>query len=94
MLAFVQAVNSVRLVLGTMLDVSEDDESGLLDDDVAADDSPEYHLYAYLSWVLDASSGPSSGSLPDVSRPRAPTAGGSGQALLLLSRCSQLDERA
>ena len=28
MLAFVQAVNSVRLVLGTVLDVGEDDESG------------------------------------------------------------------
>ena len=65
MLAFVQAVNSVRLVLGTVLDVGEDDEAGaLLDDEVAADDSPEYHLYAYLSWVLDASVRAMSGNLP------------------------------
>jgi hypothetical protein len=60
MLAFVQAVNSVRLVLGTVLDVGEDDE-GLSDE---ADDSPEYHLYAYLSWVLDASVRAMSGNLP------------------------------
>jgi hypothetical protein len=52
MLAFMQAVNGVRLVLGTLLDVTEDD------DDVERDDldaAPEYHLYGYLSWVLDAS---------------------------------------
>ena len=51
-------------MLGTVLDVGEDDESGLLDDDVTADDSPEYHLYAYLSWVLDASVRAMSGNLP------------------------------
>ena len=51
LLAFVQALNGVRLVLGTMLDVSEEHE---LDD--IADDHPlagEYHLYAFLSWILD-----------------------------------------
>lgn len=48
LVAFMQALNSVRLVLGTMLDVSEDD-------DVANSPLvPEYQLYAYLSWVLDA----------------------------------------
>jgi hypothetical protein len=52
MIAFMQAVNSVRLVLGTLLDITEDDELG---DDEGADDSPEYQLYGYLSWVLDAS---------------------------------------
>ena len=46
--AFMQAVNAVRLVLGTVLDVGEDDEP-------SADDSPEHHLYGYLSWLLDAS---------------------------------------
>jgi hypothetical protein len=50
LVAFMQAVNAVRLVLGTMLDVSEDDtisdETGAL--------APEYHLYAFLSWVLDS----------------------------------------
>jgi len=47
---FMQALNSVRLVLGTMLDVTEDD-------DTFPDDAPlvpEYQLYAYLSWLLDS----------------------------------------
>ncbi|MCC6339062.1 MAG: DUF2017 family protein [Acidimicrobiia bacterium] len=48
--AFMQAVNSVRLVLGTVLDVSEDDSGA---DDTGAL-APEYHLYAFLSWVLDS----------------------------------------
>jgi Domain of unknown function (DUF2017) len=52
MVAFMQAVNGVRLVLGTLLDVTEDDE---LVDREEVDDSPEYHLYGYLSWVLDSS---------------------------------------
>lgn len=45
--SFMQAVNGVRLVLGTMLDVGEDDEG-------ADETEPEYHLYAFLSWLLDA----------------------------------------
>lgn len=49
--AFMQAVNSVRLVLGTLLDVSDDDDPDIVGD-VA---SPEAHLYGFLSWVLDAS---------------------------------------
>ncbi len=48
LMAFMQAVNSIRLVLGTVLDVGEDDEP-------SPDDSAEHHLYGYLSWVLDAS---------------------------------------
>jgi hypothetical protein len=52
MLAFMQAVNGVRLVLGTLLDVTEDDELVGRDD---AETTPEYHLYGYLSWVLDSS---------------------------------------
>jgi uncharacterized protein DUF2017 len=50
MSAFVQSVNALRLVLGTALDVSEDD-------DIEHPDQltePHYQLYAYLSWVLDA----------------------------------------
>ncbi|MFV0306397.1 MAG: DUF2017 family protein [Desertimonas sp.] len=43
-----QALNSVRLVLGTMLDVNEDDEPE------PDDATPEYALYASLSWMLDA----------------------------------------
>ncbi len=51
MMAFVQALNGVRLVLGTMLDVDEEHDL-----DEVAPDHPlvgEYHLYAFLSWVLD-----------------------------------------
>ncbi len=47
--SFMQAVNGVRLVLGTILDVSEDDEVDEIEDHV-----PEYQLYAYLSWLLDS----------------------------------------
>ena len=52
-MAFVRALNQVRLVLGTALDVSEDDDlAELSDDDPMAG---EYHLYHYLSWMLEAS---------------------------------------
>ena len=51
MLAFVRALNSVRLVLGTVLDVTEDDD---LNASPELLDSPEYQLYGYLSFVLDA----------------------------------------
>ena len=51
LLAFVQALNGLRLVLGTLLDVSEDQEF----DDIAGDHplAGEHHLYSYLSWILD-----------------------------------------
>jgi len=48
---FMQALNSVRLVLGTLLDVGEND-----DPNEVADDDPmvgEHHLYAFLSWILE-----------------------------------------
>ncbi len=51
MLAFVRAVNSVRLVLGTILDVTEDDDLNAAPELV---DTPEYQLYGYLSYLLDA----------------------------------------
>ena len=47
--SFMQAVNGVRLVLGTILGVSEDDAVDDLEEHV-----PEYQLYAYLSWLLDS----------------------------------------
>jgi hypothetical protein len=51
--AFMQSINAVRLVLGTMLGVTDDPSAD--DDGVGGDqgDSPEYHLYAYLSWLLE-----------------------------------------
>jgi hypothetical protein len=50
MQAFVQSVNAVRLVLGTLLDVTEDED----DSRPELASSPEYQLYAYLSWLLDS----------------------------------------
>ena len=47
--SFMQSVNAVRLVLGTLLDVSEDDDVEAIEEHV-----PEYQLYAYLSWLLDS----------------------------------------
>lgn len=49
--AFLQSLNSLRLVLGTLLDVDEDHEV----DDVDPTDpnAPEHHLYAFLSWLLE-----------------------------------------
>ncbi len=49
---FMQALNSVRLVLGTLLDVSEEhDPSRVSDDDPMVG---EHQLYSYLSWLLEA----------------------------------------
>jgi hypothetical protein len=51
-IALMQSVNAIRVVLGTLLDVSDDD----LDDDSIGPDDPleaERHLYGYLSWLLE-----------------------------------------
>lgn len=50
-MALLQALNGVRLVLGTILDVSEE-----LDLEDLPEDHPqigEYHLYGYFSWLLE-----------------------------------------
>ena len=51
MVSFVQAINGLRLVLGTMLDVVEDHDP----DDIDEDDPlvGEHNLYNFLSWLLD-----------------------------------------
>jgi hypothetical protein len=51
LIAFMQSVNSIRLVLGTMLGVTDDPDA----DEVTPglEDSAEYHLYGYLSWLLE-----------------------------------------
>ena len=49
-MAFMQVVNSLRLVLGTLLDVGEND------DELPEPDEPNaasWHLYAYLGWMLE-----------------------------------------
>jgi hypothetical protein len=51
LLAFAQALNGIRLVLGTVLDVGED-----VDPDDVSPDHPlaaEHHLYSFLSWLLE-----------------------------------------
>jgi hypothetical protein len=51
MSAFIQSINGLRLVLGVMLDVSEDlDPADIDHDDPHA---AEYQLYNFLSWLLD-----------------------------------------
>ena len=55
--AWLQSINSVRLVLGSLLDVSEE-----LDIESLPDDHPEiegFVLYGYLSMLLDGSCTPS-----------------------------------
>ena len=50
-IALMQSVNAVRVVLGTMLDVGEDDEIGT--GDVGDELEAERQLYGFLSWLLD-----------------------------------------
>jgi hypothetical protein len=51
MLAWSRALNGLRLVLGTLLDVSEEDDW----DDLDPDDpiAPRVHLYGYLGWLME-----------------------------------------
>lgn len=50
--AFAMSLNGVRLVLGTLLDVGEDDDL----DELSADDphAAEHGLYNFLSWLVDS----------------------------------------
>jgi hypothetical protein len=59
---WLQSVNSLRLVLGTILDVQEDD-----DPDVDDDDPSRAHLglYEFLGFLLDATVRAVSDELPD-----------------------------
>lgn len=52
MMGLLQSLNAVRLVLGTLLDVSEEHHP----DDIGDDDPMvgEHHLYQFLSYLLDA----------------------------------------
>jgi hypothetical protein len=51
LVAFMQSLNAIRLVLGTMLGVTDDPSQDEVDEQLES--SPEYHLYAYLSWLLE-----------------------------------------
>lgn len=48
---FMQALNNVRLVLGTLLDVGEDHDPTEIDDDHPM--VAEHQLYSYTSWLLE-----------------------------------------
>jgi hypothetical protein len=50
--AFMQSINAIRLVLGSMLDIT-DDESADLADTTNTTNTPEHHLYDFLSWLLE-----------------------------------------
>ena len=53
MQAFLQALNGVRLVLGTLLDVGEMEDPNEIDDDHPM--VGEHHLYHFLSYLLEVS---------------------------------------
>jgi hypothetical protein len=46
---FMRAINGLRLVLGTVLNVSEDDYEDTEDD---LETSPQRDVYNYLGWLL------------------------------------------
>lgn len=48
-IAFLQSVNAVRLVLGTMLGITDDESADAADDA----DTAEHGLYDFLSWLLE-----------------------------------------
>ena len=50
LVSFMQSLNALRLVLGEMLDVGEDPDHEVAE---GLRDSPEHHLYQYLSWLLE-----------------------------------------
>lgn len=48
-IAFMRSVNAVRLVLGAMLGITDDESADAADEA----DTPEHHLYDFLSWLLE-----------------------------------------
>ncbi len=48
-IAFMQSINAIRLVLGSMLGITDDESADAADES----DSPEHHLYDFLSWLLE-----------------------------------------
>ena len=53
--AFMRSLNTIRLVLGTMLGITEDDEEEdeAYEGEEGPQESPEHQLYGYLSWLLE-----------------------------------------
>ncbi len=48
-IAFMQSTNAIRLVLGSLLGITDDDSA----DAAEAAASPEHQLYDFLSWLLE-----------------------------------------
>jgi hypothetical protein len=48
-IAFMQSINAIRLVLGSMLGITDDESADAADEA----DTPEHHLYDFLSWLLE-----------------------------------------
>ena len=48
-IAFMQSINAIRLVLGSMLGITDDASA----DAANETDTPEQHLYDFLSWLLE-----------------------------------------
>lgn len=48
-IAFMQSINAIRVVLGSMLGITDDESADAADES----DSPEHHLYDFLSWLLE-----------------------------------------
>jgi hypothetical protein len=48
-IAFMQSLNAVRLVIGTMLGITDDESADTADDGASA----EHQLYTFLSWLLE-----------------------------------------
>ena len=51
-IAFMQSINAIRLVLGTLLGIT-DDESADAAEQPRRRTSPEHQLYDFLSWLLE-----------------------------------------
>ena len=62
--AWLSALNSLRLVLGTQLDITEEDE--VAEPDPTDPRAPALALYGYLSWLLDQVVDALAEGLPDV----------------------------
>ncbi len=55
LLAFMQAVNSIRLVLGVMIGIADDETADEIDGLSTEVETHEQMLYHYLSWLLEHS---------------------------------------
>jgi hypothetical protein len=51
--AFMQSINAIRLVLGSMLDITDDESADESTGRADTTNTPEHHLYDFLSWLLE-----------------------------------------